>query len=116
MSWWVSLLDEHGVLVYVPRFIEGGTYPVGGTEQAELNITYNYSKWYHQHFMPRSGLQWLHNKVAFDTIGQLERAVKELGTIQDTNYWASTPGNAGYALSLLLKWAKQHPKAIFVVR
>ena len=29
------------------------------------------------------------------------------------DYWAATPGNAGKALNILLKWAKQFPDATF---
>ena len=43
--------------------------------------------------------------------GALETGIK-LGYLCDGgSYWMSTPGNAGYALSILLSWAKQHPEA-----
>ena len=29
------------------------------------------------------------------------------------DYWAPTPGNAGYALNILLDWARQYPEATF---
>ena len=36
------------------------------------------------------------------------------GIVYDTGgYWASTEGNAGYALSILLGWARMHPDAIW---
>ena len=42
MSYDVRLVDEKGESVTVPRHEDGGTRIVGGTEKAELNITYNY--------------------------------------------------------------------------
>jgi hypothetical protein len=78
-------------------------------------VTYNYSKHYRESIDREGGLGWLHEKKASETIKRLEKAIKKLGTERDTDYWAGTPGNAGYALSILLKWAKQHPDAVFRV-
>lgn len=110
MSYWISLYEkkpdengEGGKIATVDRFQEGGTQPVGGTNEAEINVTYNYSK----HFDYRS----LHNLRAEDTILKLKKAVQELSTIRDVDYWADTPGNAGYACSILLAWAKANPDA-----
>ena len=126
MSWWISLQNEKGECVEVEPFMEGGTYcigkiqdgkaiSIGGSTEADLNITYNYSPFYYKHFMQKSGLRWLNGKRAFDCIGQLERAIGILGTKVDEDYWKRTEGNAGYALSILLSWAKQHPDAVFYV-
>lgn len=112
MSYDVSLM-RFGQVVEVEHFTEGGTYPLGGTNEAHINITYNYSFFFH-HFLDKDhGLRWLYGKEAQATIERLEEAVKILGTRQYPDYWADTPGNAGYALSILLKWAKQHPDAIW---
>lgn len=99
--------------VKVPRFTDGGTYPVGGTTEAELNITYNYGKYYWLCF--EGGLRWLHGKQAGVTIERLERAVRLLGTTQDFDYWKPTPGNCGHALNILLGWARLHPNAVWEV-
>jgi len=114
MSWWVSL-NKDGKLVEVKLFEEGGTYCLGGANAADLNITYNYGPYFHICLDKKKGLRWLDGKKARDAIVRMERAVKELGTDKDNNYWKSTPGNAGYALSTLLKWAKRYPEAIFEV-
>lgn len=123
MSYDVKLEGEDGKPVKVDRHSEGGTCVVGsmvngvivpGTDDAELNITWSYSLIYRDHFRPE-GLSWIHGKKAKDVTEQLEKAVKELGTERNEDYWAKTKGNAGYALSILLKWAKQHPEATFMV-
>lgn len=114
MSHWVSLLKD-GSTVDVLPFEEGGTYQVGGCTDATLNITYNYSPFYYKYLSYTKGLRWLHDKNAKDCIETLESAVQTLGTVRDDDYWAETPGNAGYALSILLGWAKEHPDAKFKV-
>jgi len=110
MSYWVYL-EKGGGPVNVPTHTEGGTYAVGGINKAEINITWNYSKYYYRHLDEEDGIRWLHGKVARDTIERLALAVLILGTERDDDYWASTPGNAGYALSILLGWAREYPDA-----
>jgi hypothetical protein len=101
--------------VKVSRHCNGGTYPLGGTTKARLNITYNYGEHYRRWINKTWSLHWLHHKTAKDTIKQLEFAVHNLGTNRSYRYWDDTPGNAGYALSILLSWAKEHPRAKWVV-
>jgi hypothetical protein len=115
MSHDVSLLDENGKPVIVENHSEGGTYVVGGTTEACLNITYNYGSFYYEFLDKEKGLEWLDDKKASETISQLKHAIQELGTTRDSNYWSSTSGNAGYALNILLSWAKQYPNAIWEV-
>jgi hypothetical protein len=100
--------------VGVDTHAEGGTYALGGTSSAELNITYNYAPQFKTVFGD-AGIRDLHNKVARDTISALEIGVSRLGTQRSADYWENTPGNAGYVLSVLLAWAKQHPNAVFLV-
>ena len=115
MSFDVSL-EQDGEVVQVKRHQEGGTYAVGGTTEAALNVTYNYS-WFYFRFLDEDfGLRWLNGRKASDCIESLEAAVAKLGTCPyQKDYWAPTPGNAGRALYTLLKWAQQHPNATFVV-
>ena len=112
MSWDVTLGTP---VVKVESHCEGGTYAVGGTDEATLNITWNYSKYYYALIDKEQGLRWLAGKRAKHVISRLEFAVDILGTVQDRDYWAVTPGNAGFALSILLSWARQHPRAVFRV-
>lgn len=112
MSYDIDLCMEDGVCD-VDRHKEGGTYALGGIAQASLNITYNYV-WFFRRFIDKEeGIRWLYGKRASETIERLGSAVAELGTDRFENYWAPTPGNAGHALSILLKWARQHPEAIW---
>lgn len=111
MSYDVSLGNRDGVVV-VENHSDGGTYVLGGTTKAELNITYNYGKVY---ALCDFSIKDLEGRRASDVIEKMRQVVEKLGTRQHTDYWAPTLGNAGYALSILLKWAEQYPSAIFVV-
>ena len=89
-------------------FIEGGTYVPAGTDEASVNITYNYSKFY--------GMFWTHNLYGLDGLRidkaseLLVQAIEELGTEKDTNYWKATAGNAGAALQTLLNVIQACPR------
>lgn len=114
MSWWVSL-ERDGKPVSVPRFVDGGTFKVAGSDTAELNITYNYGDHYGKHLDEQHGLRWIDGRQASECVQRLQQAVRALGTETDPDYWKATPGNAGYALALLLWWAVLHPDAVFRV-
>ncbi len=114
MGWSLYYSDENGA-VKVPQHLEGGTIKlvkdsngelIAGSD-AELSITYNYSK-----FFP---FRELNGKVGEEVLDELEDAVSILGTERDKDYWASTPGNAGHTLNILVQWIKLHPKAVFSI-
>ena len=115
MSFWVSLTNEAGVPLEVESHQEGGTYVVGGSPEADLNVTYNYSPHYYRHIDKDEGLRWLDKQKASDTIAQLEQAVNALKDDVSNDYWEATEGNARKALVILLGWAKQHPDGIWNV-
>lgn len=110
MSWWITLEGAGDV----PRHTHGGTHALGGTQEAELNVTYNYSGHFVKH-LHSEGIKWLSGKKASDTIEQLKKAVEVLGIIQDDDYWNPTTGNAGHALCILLEWAKLYPEGVWRV-
>jgi len=168
LSWNVILynpneLNEDGYCSQAPlcsssKIQEGGTQIMGGTNECDLNITYNYSRLYHLVFpvehvqdsdgvlrVESTGLKWLYGKTGETAIPILEKAVERLGTNQyertvdncnkcgftcgvgdglsdpwaecnrRRDYWAPTPGNAGYALNILLEWAREFPKGVFTI-
>ncbi len=113
MSYDVSLYQSDGSVAQVDRHeAEGGTYVVGGTTDADLNITYNYSDVYE---LVGWSVNNLKERPAGDTIAEMERVLALLGVKRYPDYWAATPGNAGHAVSILLEWAKRHPQAIWRV-
>lgn len=114
MSYDINLIDQGTQRpAEVASHEEGGTYCLGGLPEASLNVTYNYGKFYYEHLDKENGIRWLYGKSGRDVEQKLAAAVAALGTERDSDYWKATPGNAGYALSILLGWARQHPTAVF---
>jgi len=111
MSYNVALINGVGKICSVPRHTEGGTYTVGGNDHAELSVTYNYAGWFRVLDPGGAGLCWLNDQRSGDTISRLESAIAALGTERSQDYWEATRGNAGWALSVLLSWARMFPDA-----
>lgn len=93
--------------------ISGGTFVMGGSNEAWLNVTYNYGKFYYDHIDSEKGIRSLYGKTGKDAIPILEKSIKELGTEINEDYWKATAGNAGAALQGLLAFAKMRPDGIF---
>jgi hypothetical protein len=116
MSWDIELVHPKTkeVAILPSSHDDGGTIVLGGTNHATLNITYNYSSLFRSHLHP-DGLQWIDGKTGSEAILLLSKAVNTLGVKQDLDYWKATQGNAGYALNILLRWARWFPDHTFCV-
>jgi hypothetical protein len=120
MGHWIRLIDPDTgeTLKMDERFIDGGTYMVGGTYDCELSLTYNYGRIYAE-VLPHDGnetngaITWLYGKTGNDTLPTLLAAVAILGTERHADYWAATEGNAGAALARLASFAATHPGGIW---
>lgn len=95
-----------------PHHMRGGTYQVGGTTEANLNITYNYSKFYYELFGDK-GIRFLYGKTAAETIPHLKESILLLKDDVSDNYWDATEGNAKRALMQLLALAEMRPDGIW---
>ncbi len=115
MSWQVKFITPYGHSLSVERHSEGGTYICGGSTNAEINVTFNYSKSYRRALDPNQGLSWLHGKTGRETLHRLNAAIGILGTVRDSDYWAATDGNAGATLAIFALWAQQYPWGIWEV-
>jgi len=113
MGYDIILEDSAGHPVQVARHTAGGNFVLGGTTDAEISITYNYSCYLYKELDEESGIRWLYGRTGEECIPRLHAAVRALGTSADDDYWVSTPGNVGFILSILLGWAKRHPDAVF---
>jgi len=114
MSYDISLLDP--VTKEVVHFdtkheLKGGTHALGGTTEAWLNITYNYSKFFYPLFGD-AGIRSLYGLSGADAIPILEKAISQLGDDTDPDYWKATEGNAKSSLLKLLALTKLRPDAI----
>lgn len=126
MSWWVYLIAEQEESVTVEPFEEGGTYQLGGTDRAELNVTYNYGKLYRQTWPEtlkddQGALeQMLDGRLASETQPLIDQTIDRLIALaggievimaERSSYWDATPRNAALPLLRFSAWAKQHPEA-----
>jgi len=106
--------DTGEVIIFDEKHtIKGGTYVLGGTNLACLNITYNYSEYYYKCLNSEKGIRSLYGMTGEEAIPILKVAIKTLSTKIDKDYWKSIPGNAGFALQGLLTFAKLRPDGIF---
>lgn len=80
-----------------PKEIRQGTYAVGGSPLAVMNITYNYAPIFVKVLGPQ-GVRTIYGMRAFDTILLLTEAIDKLGTDVHEDYWEPTEGNARQAL------------------
>lgn len=115
MSYDVYLTDPvsgETLNVDVAHQLRGGTYAMGGTSEAWLNITYNYG----EHFrsvLGDDGIRWLYGKTAVDTIQNLQEAADALKNDASEDYWEATEGNAKRALLSLIALAKMLPNGVW---
>ena len=96
-----------------PLDLRGGTFCMGGTKEAWLNVTWNYRPFFCEHIDPLNGIRALYGKTGRNAIPILKGAIGILGTDRDADYWKATPGNAGAALADLLVLAEAFPDGIF---
>jgi hypothetical protein len=92
--------------------IKGGTYCLGGTKEAWLNITYNYGSHYRRVFGEK-GIRTIYGMTGAESIPILKKAISELGDDVSNDYWEPTEGNAKKALYGLLAFAQLRPDGIW---
>ena len=109
MSYSISIVDsetEELVFFEKPHAIFGSNVCIGGTTQASLDVTYNYSDFYYS-TMGGRGIRSIYGVPLADTIERLDAAISELGSDPPSDdYWAATEGNARTALENLKKLAE----------
>jgi hypothetical protein len=105
-----------------PLIAEGGTYALGGSTYAELNVTYNYARILEAAFVSAGNnewpgmIEWLDGRSVADTIPELEALAAVLPDATDEDYWEATPGNVGHAVAILLSMAREIPTGIWRAR
>jgi hypothetical protein len=93
--------------------IRGGTYAIGGTTEAWLNITYNYYPHFKQAFGDDEGVRCVYGKTGAESIPILNAAIAKLGDDVSSDYWEPTEGNAKRALCGLLALAQMRPDGVW---
>lgn len=134
MSYDIELIDPvtgDALELDAPHHMRGGTYAVGGTTMAHLNVTYNYSKQFSRVFdvltEPRQkspewmredggkvgGIRTIYGLTGAESIPLLDAAISKLGDDVDPDYWKPTEGNAKRALVQLRALAAMRPDGLW---
>lgn len=116
MSYWASLCDPvtgETLNLDAPHHMRGGTYCLGGTNEASLNVTYNYSR--HYSGLGPDGLRSLHGMTGAASLPLLRATAAALGDDVDPDYWKPTEGNAKRALLQLAALAEMRPDGVWNV-
>lgn len=92
-----------------PHFEMGGTFAVGGTSEAWLNVTYNYAPYFYR-VMGEKGIRTIYGMTAEDSLPVLADAISKLDNDFNPDYWKPTEGNAKKALQSLWELAKKAPR------
>lgn len=111
MSYEIELVDpitKNILELDEPHQMKGGTYAVGGTTAASLNITYNYSEHFYKTF-GKKGIRTIYGMTGAESIPVLENASRKLSNNASDDYWEATEGNAKRALNQLIALAKMRP-------
>jgi hypothetical protein len=95
-----------------PLDLRGGTYAVGGTAEAWLNVTYNYGGHFRR-VLGENGIRSIYGKTAEETLPELRRAVAALGDDVSDDYCEATEGNAKAALLNLIALAERAPYGVW---
>ena len=134
MSYDIELVDPitgETLDLDAPHHMRGGTYAVGGTTKAHLNITYNYYPHFRRVFddlpQPRDkspqymidaggpvvGVRTIYGLTGGESLPILDRAISMLGDDVDEDYWEPTEGNVKRALIQLRTLAAMRPDGLW---
>lgn len=92
--------------------IRGGTYAIGGTQEAWLNITWNYGNTLYRVFGEK-GIRTIYGMTGAESIPIIKAAMAQLKDNTDKDYWKETNGNVKQALAGLLAFAQIRPDGIW---
>lgn len=141
MSYDITLNDpvtHEAIRLDAPHEMRGGTYAINGTDEAWLNITYNYSGWYYKDGVfpsfpderfsyGRSGIRSIYGMTGAESIPVLKHAIEAISRMPDISdeekaryeskgcdsYWMPTRDNAIRPLYQLIALAQLRPDGIF---
>lgn len=100
MSYDIEMVDLNGkVITFADKHdLRGGTYALGGTTEAHMNMTYNYSPVLYAK-LGEKGIRTIYGMTAEESIPVLKDAISRLDrTAVDADYWKCTEGNVALAL------------------
>lgn len=115
MSYDIRMLDpvsKEQLHTETAHHMTGGMYPIGGTTELWLNITYNYSGIF-KRVLGEKGIRSIYGMSGAESIPLLQKAISELNDNVSEDYWSATDGNAKRALCQLLAMAQMRPDGVW---
>lgn len=115
MSYDIELRDpvtREVVMLDAPHLMTGGTYAVGGTREAWLNVTYNYGDIYCR-VLGEDGIRSIYGMTGAESLPLLVGAAQLLADDATDNYWEATDGNAKRPLLKLAAMARMRPDGVW---
>lgn len=115
MSYDIHLVDPvtlETILLDHPHHMRGGTYQMGGTQRAWLNVTYNYAPHFVRVLGPE-GIRTIYGMTGVESVPVLRAAMNALGNDVHDDYWKATEGNAKQAIAQLLALAQLRPDGVW---
>lgn len=134
MSYDIELVDAitgEPLELDAPHHMRGGTYAVGGTTRARLNVTYNYHpqfsrafdalpaprpkapEWLRNDGAPVCGVRTIYGLTGAESLPILDKAIASLGDDVGADYWKPTDGNAKRALMQMRALAMMRPDGVW---
>lgn len=119
MSYDISLCDpvsKETILLDDAHDMRGGTYALGGTRKARLNITWNYAPFYYD--ADEKGIRGIYGMTGAESISYLENMIQSIKEKHpdlevSSDYWGAKPGNAVRPLYMLIALAKLRPDGVW---
>ena len=99
MSYDIYLTDpvtHETILLDSPHQMKGGTYALGGTREAHLNVTYNYAP--HFESLGAKGIRTIYGMTGAASLPLLKDTMDFLGDDADDDYWKPTEGTMSFQL------------------
>ena len=100
MSYDITIMSATGepVTLAEKHQLRGGTFALGGTDVAELNVTYNYAPMFREAFKDPDGIKTIALRDLKTGLALIQNAILNLKGKPSDNYWNATEGNARKAL------------------
>lgn len=95
-----------------PHQMKGGTYALGGTPEASLNVTWNYSEHYRMAFGD-DGIRTIYGMTGAESAPVMQSAADQLKDDVSDDYWEATEGNAKAAILQLIALARLRPDGVW---
>lgn len=115
MSHNIELIDpitRQTILLDTPHQMRGGTFVLGGTREAWLNVTYNYAAILTR-VLGSGGIRTIYGKTGAESVSMLNEAISKLDDNTDNDYWKPTEGNVKSVLLQLKTLAQLRPDGVW---